>query len=453
MDSASQLGNAIIDGAGNLGNTIATGAGMHEFKQKYPFTFWIIVVILMIGVVLLIIYCGTLIVDAVNKNKDKIPDHPVEVLAENNQALQGANASVSAIKGSIETAGMLASGAGLAAKAVTAVAGTVAGFTNKIAETFIPGYGDYSSGEMYTRNGYYEPQRKYYDDTLNTRQYHTEVKVVEDEKVEFTLVSAGNTKTLKLPKNLPTKTVNGKFITKSYTSGANDSWQEILSIIRLSIELQKNIDIPNMTTTPDMIKKQDEYYSELDANWMFIYKKLQANLSEDKYNLLKKDLDNYRSESNRFLGRSESFANDLPNMNVTYTEDMDYNDYMANMALESSIKTNHNTFVNDKTKTTSTPSFLPSRSDSQTVVPWVGLRRPIYTTPDGKDVVDNTARNVPSTIDANQLDSPVTIRWNTIAPTIAKTTVPSPLLPAIITGNTTLPVASTKPLNSSTGTL
>jgi hypothetical protein len=107
----------------------------------------------------------------------------------------------------------------------------------------------------------------------------------------------------------------------------------------------------------------------------------------------------------------EDFNNDLPNPNVALVEDgNDYSNTIQQMALDKSVLEQHNTYVNDRNKVTSTASFQPSRSDSQDVVPFVGLRRPKYTAND-KDLVDDTARTVPSEMDSDHLGKPTQIYW------------------------------------------
>jgi hypothetical protein len=107
----------------------------------------------------------------------------------------------------------------------------------------------------------------------------------------------------------------------------------------------------------------------------------------------------------------EGFNNDLPNPNVKLVDDEDdYSKAIQEMALDKSVLEQHNTYVNERNKVTSTASFQPSRSDAQDVVPFMGLRRPMYAV-EGKDLVDESARNVPSEIDADQLAKPTQIYW------------------------------------------
>lgn len=117
----------------------------------------------------------------------------------------------------------------------------------------------------------------------------------------------------------------------------------------------------------------------------------------------------------------EPFNNDLPNPRVDLTSGVDangvsqsgndYSDIIAGQALEQSVFDQHKAYVKEKNKVTNTASRNPARSDSQDVIPFVGLRRPQYQVA-GKDMVDSTARQVPSVIDADQLSKPNNLRWN-----------------------------------------
>lgn len=119
--------------------------------------------------------------------------------------------------------------------------------------------------------------------------------------------------------------------------------------------------------------------------------------------------------------QKEPFNNDLPNPKVDLTAGMNadgvnessinYSDIIATEALEKSVFDQHKAYVNEKNKVTNTASRNPARSDSQDLIPFVGLRRPQYQVA-GKDMVDSTARQVPSVIDANQLAKPNNLRWN-----------------------------------------
>ena len=116
----------------------------------------------------------------------------------------------------------------------------------------------------------------------------------------------------------------------------------------------------------------------------------------------------------------EPFNNDLPNPDVDLTAgvnadgvaegNVDYSDIIASEALEKSVFDQHKAYVSEKNKVTNTASRNPARSDSQDLIPFVGLRRPQYQV-EGKDMVDSTARQVPSIVDANQLAKPNNLRW------------------------------------------
>lgn len=118
--------------------------------------------------------------------------------------------------------------------------------------------------------------------------------------------------------------------------------------------------------------------------------------------------------------KKEPFNNDLPNPkidsevieNINKTDDyVDYNEIIKNEALEKSVFDQHNSYIKEKNKVTNTASRNPTRSDSQDLIPFVGLRRPQYQV-NGKDMVDSTARQVPSVIDADQLAKPNNLRWD-----------------------------------------
>ena len=124
------------------------------------------------------------------------------------------------------------------------------------------------------------------------------------------------------------------------------------------------------------------------------------------YNLLDEKL------FQKYVSYLEPFNNDLPNENVKLTEDNNQysEDSLPLMALDQSVIQQHNKYVTERNKVTSTASFQPSRSDTQDVVPFVGLRRPSYSV-NGKDLVDETARTVPTELDADQLAKPTQIYW------------------------------------------
>ena len=108
-----------------------------------------------------------------------------------------------------------------------------------------------------------------------------------------------------------------------------------------------------------------------------------------------------------FTNKRSPFSNDLPNENVVLDEDTDYSDTLRDMALEKSVIDQHNQYVNDSNRVTNTASYSAERTDSQDVVPWVGLRRVDY----GKNLVDSTSRTVPTIDDEDVLSKPVNLRW------------------------------------------
>jgi hypothetical protein len=65
----------------------------------------------------------------------------------------------------------------------------------------------------------------------------------------------------------------------------------------------------------------------------------------------------------------------------------------------------HNQYVTDRNKVTSTASFAPSRSDNQDIVTTWGLARRTYIP------IDPSARNVPSQ-DPEQGSKPIRLQWN-----------------------------------------
>jgi hypothetical protein len=117
----------------------------------------------------------------------------------------------------------------------------------------------------------------------------------------------------------------------------------------------------------------------------------------------------------------EPFNNDLPNpatsLNIAIDSNgltdgsTDYSDVIASQALEPTVFAQHKTYVNEKNKVTNTASFLPEPSHSEDVNVRQGLRMIQYQI-NGKDMVDDTARQVPSVIDASQLNKPTNLRWN-----------------------------------------
>lgn len=104
----------------------------------------------------------------------------------------------------------------------------------------------------------------------------------------------------------------------------------------------------------------------------------------------------------------DPFTNDLPyqllNQSVSITPDTDYNELLQSMSLDSDVIKQHNQYVNDRNKITSTASFAPSRSDNQDIVTTWGLSKPRYI------AIDPSARNIPSQ-DPEQGSKPVRLQW------------------------------------------
>lgn len=111
--------------------------------------------------------------------------------------------------------------------------------------------------------------------------------------------------------------------------------------------------------------------------------------------------------ASNFNNKLSPFSNDLVNENVVLNEEDNYSDVLKDMALEKSVIDQHNQYVNDSNRVTNTASYSAERTDSQDVVPWVGLRRVDY----GKKLVEATSRTVPSMDDENLLSKPVNLRW------------------------------------------
>jgi len=110
----------------------------------------------------------------------------------------------------------------------------------------------------------------------------------------------------------------------------------------------------------------------------------------------------------------ENFNNDLPNQKVNIpTDGTNYTEVISNMALEPSVIEQHKQYALQREKITSTASFNPERTDSQDIVPYVGLRRTSYLKASGDSFVDPTARQVPSVVDPSTLSKPVNLSWNT----------------------------------------
>jgi hypothetical protein len=106
----------------------------------------------------------------------------------------------------------------------------------------------------------------------------------------------------------------------------------------------------------------------------------------------------------------EQFTNDLPyqlnNTKIKLNEDEDYETVLQKMSLDNNVIKQHNQYVNDRNKITSTASFVPARTDNQDIVTYWGLpRRPQMF------AIDPSAREVPSQ-DPEQGSSPIRLRWN-----------------------------------------
>jgi hypothetical protein len=105
---------------------------------------------------------------------------------------------------------------------------------------------------------------------------------------------------------------------------------------------------------------------------------------------------------------SEPFTNDLPYQLkkeiITLSENDEYSDVLQKMALDQDVVKQHNTYVNERNKITSTASFSPMRSDNQDIVTTVGLTKPSFVK------VDESARQVPSSTPEQQ-SAPVQLFW------------------------------------------
>lgn len=111
-------------------------------------------------------------------------------------------------------------------------------------------------------------------------------------------------------------------------------------------------------------------------------------------------------ESNNVISQ---FTNDLPYQEnketIQLKDDSEYNDILQRMALDDDVIKQHNQYVNDRNKITSTASFEPERSDSQDIVTRWGLASFGYIKP------DPSAREVPSQT-PEQGSKPMRLRWN-----------------------------------------
>jgi hypothetical protein len=115
--------------------------------------------------------------------------------------------------------------------------------------------------------------------------------------------------------------------------------------------------------------------------------------------------------------KNEPFNNDLSDTKLPIFDPngmseigTDYSDIIATQALEKGVFEQHKAYINEKNNVTNTASRNPTRSDSQDLIPFVGLRRPQYQV-DGKDMVDPTARQVHSVVNADQLGKPDNLSW------------------------------------------
>lgn len=109
-----------------------------------------------------------------------------------------------------------------------------------------------------------------------------------------------------------------------------------------------------------------------------------------------------------FSNNIDPFTNDLPyqlqNKSISLSPDDDYSEILKTMSLDQDVINQHNQYVNDRNKITSTASFAPSRSDNQDIVTTWGLAKPTYVN------IDPSARNVPSQ-DPEQGSKPIRLQW------------------------------------------
>jgi hypothetical protein len=106
----------------------------------------------------------------------------------------------------------------------------------------------------------------------------------------------------------------------------------------------------------------------------------------------------------------EGFTNDLPYQEKNesmklYPED-DYSDVLQKMSLDNNVFKQHNQYVTDRNKITSTASYIPARSDTQDIVTTWGLARRSLL-----PMIDPSAREVPSQ-NPEQGSKPIQLRWN-----------------------------------------
>jgi hypothetical protein len=109
-------------------------------------------------------------------------------------------------------------------------------------------------------------------------------------------------------------------------------------------------------------------------------------------------------------GSVEGFTNDLPyqekNVTMKLSSDDDYSDVLQKMSLDNNVFKQHNQYVTDRNKITSTASYIPARSDTQDIVTSWGLTRRSLL-----PKIDSSAREVPSQ-DPEQGSKPIQLRWN-----------------------------------------
>jgi hypothetical protein len=136
----------------------------------------------------------------------------------------------------------------------------------------------------------------------------------------------------------------------------------------------------------------------------------QQTVTQPETNVTQPNTNTSQTTISGFNNGPEYFNNDLPNEDIKLEEDGDYSQAIQQMALDKSVVDQHNTYVNERNKVTSTASFQPSRTDTQDIVPFRGLRRPQYSA-GGVNLVDETARVVPSELDSDYLAKPTQIYW------------------------------------------
>ena len=225
---------------------------------------------------------------------------------------------------------------------------------------------------------------------------------------QMTITTRRNGRSVTIPQSLPDKSDGVKVTYSLETQNLYQATnQTLLDLLEMSENLNSGVlevNSHDLSSYNDRVK----VFLALEAK---LNKAIDEQSSAKQKEVVRQVLETVKNARHRILDLPESFTNDLPNPDAPYTEGMDYNDYMTDMAVSPLVKQQHNAYVNDKNLATPTPSFKPETSHSATVVPWVGLRRPQYTV-NGKDLVDDSARSVPSSVDSSQLDRPVTLRWS-----------------------------------------